>query len=177
MNLLFGEVIAELDAGNFTRLDGILSEQHVSIIDILIEAGKPKEYIDEAFAWACMLGRTSDAETLLDLGADPDAGMKSGMAGAHYAASGGRLETIEMLIRRGVPLETVNMYGGTVLGQALWSAINEHSPGHARVIEALIEAGAKIEAGTLEWWNEQNVPSADTKRRVAEVLLRRGEST
>ena len=66
------------------------------------------------------------------------------------------------------------MYGGTVLGQALWSAVNEHKPSHAEVIEILIDAGAIVEHGTLEWWNEQDIPDAETKVRVAKALTQTG---
>ena len=59
-----------------------------------------------------------------------------------------------------------------MLGQAFWSAVNEHKNSHAAIIEALIGAGAVIEPGTLEWWTEQRVPSPQTKRRVAEALRR-----
>lgn len=174
MSDLFDRAIAELDAGNFTRLERLLSDNNASLVDMLVDAGRPKEHLDEAFAWACMTGRTGDAEKLLDLGADPVAGMKTGLAGAHYAASGGHFETIRIIVRRRVPLETVNMYGGTVLGQALWSAVHEFKPTHAEVIELLLDAGAKIEPGTLDWWREQNVPDADTKQRVLAALERRG---
>lgn len=75
-----------------------------------------------------------------------------------------------MLIRRKAPLEQLNMYGGTVLGQTLWSAVNEARDGQAEVIELLINGGAKVESGTLEWWEEQNVSSADTKARVSNAL-------
>jgi hypothetical protein len=37
------------------------------------------------------------------------------------------------------------MYKGTVLGTAVWSAINEPRPDHLRIIEALIEAGAQVD--------------------------------
>jgi len=169
-NDLFDQVITELDAGNFTRLERLLSDHNASLVDLLVDAGGPKEHLDEAFAWACMVGRAGDAERLLDLGADPVAGMKTGLAGAHYAASGGHFEAIRMIIRRGVPLETVNMYGGTVLGQALYSAVREHKDSHTDIIKALIEAGAVIETGTIEWWNEQYALSPEEKETVAEAL-------
>jgi len=38
------------------------------------------------------------------------------------------------------------------------------------VIELLIDGGAKIEPGTLAWWNEQDVTSVETKTRVANAL-------
>jgi len=109
----------------------------------------------------------------LDKGVDPLAGTKTGLNGFHYAASSGRPAVIRLLIGRKVPMEVRNMYGGTVFEQALWSAINEYTPDHAEIIEALIDAGAEIEPGTLEWWQGQNVPSAETKERVAAALRRR----
>jgi hypothetical protein len=170
MSKLSSEAIGELERGNFTGLDDLLRANDISIFDILQGAGSSKHHLDEAFAWACMVGRHDDAEKLLDLGADPEAGIGTGMAGAHYAASGGRLAVVEMLIRRKVALETKNMYGGTVLEQALWSAINEPNAEHAEVIEMLVGAGAHIPAGTSEWWAEQRVISEDTKSRVSAVL-------
>lgn len=175
MSNLSDKALAELERGNFTRLEVLLRDNNATIFDVLDDAGRPKEHLDEAFTWACMIGRTEVAEQLLDLGADPAAGMKTGLAGAHYAASGAHTQVIEMLIRRRVPLETINMYDGTVLGQALWSAIHEHRNSHAAVIEKLIAAGARIEPGTLEWWDEQDVPSAETHERVATALKRAAE--
>lgn len=172
-NGLLTQAVADLEAGNFTRLESLLLENKISIVELLDTAGRPQEYVDEAFTWACMLGRTADAEAVLNLGANPEAGMKTGLAGAHYAASGGWLDTIRMIIRRKVPLETVNIYGGTVFGQAMWSAVNEHTPDHAAIVEALIEAGATVEPGYSQWWEEQDVPSKETKQRIAAALRSR----
>jgi hypothetical protein len=66
----------------------------------------------------------------------------------HWAANHGQSETVRLLIRRKTPLETRSMYGGTVLGTAVWSAINEPRPGHLQIIEDLLVAGARlVEAG------------------------------
>lgn len=169
---LWPYVTKALDAGDFTWLDKLLKSQNASLIELLEATGEPKEYMDEAFAWACMVGRMDNAETLLDKGVDPYAGMKTGLAGFHYAVSSGRLGVVKMLIERNVPMNIENMYGGNVWGQALWSAVHEHKPDHAAIIEALIDAGVEIEPGTLEWWEEQDVPSEGTKRRVADALRR-----
>ncbi len=59
-----------------------------------------------------------------------------------------------MLLERKVPLEVKNMYDGTVLGQALWSAYNEPQANHLPIIEALIAAGAKIEPAWHKWLDE-----------------------
>ncbi len=168
---LWRYAVKALDGGDFTWLDRLLTTNNRSLIELLEANGEPKEYMDEAFAWACMVGRTRDAETLLDKGVDPYAGMKTGLSGFHYAVSSGRLDTVKMLIEREIPKNVVeNMYGGTIWGQALWSAVHEHKESHAAIIEALIEAGAEIEPGTLEWWEEQNVPSEEAKRRVGDAL-------
>ena len=68
------------------------------------------------------------------------------------------------------------MYGGTVFDQAIWSAVNEYSPDHAAIVEALLEAGAVVEPGYAKWWEEQDVPSVETKERVASALMRYGHS-
>ena len=94
------------------------------------------------------------------------------MNGFHYAASCGQLEVVKVMIERKVSMEPVNRYGGTVLGQALWSAIHEHESSHCEIIEALISRGAKIHPGTLEWWEQQEVPSLVTKERVTTALRR-----
>ena len=79
-------------------------------------------------------------------------------------------------------MEVKNMYDGTVLGQALWSAINEHTPNHAEIIEVLINGGVYVWPNTLEWWEKQDVPSANacvtavTKRSSIEEARRRVES-
>jgi ankyrin repeat protein len=118
-----------------------------------------------------MLGRTDTARYLIDAGVDPYAGMKMWLAGPHWAASSGRLDVIKMLIEKNIPLEIENKYGGTVFGQALWSAVNEHSNSHAEIIECLILAGAEVEQGTLDWWREQPIPSLETKERVVVALI------
>lgn len=58
----------------------------------------------------------------MDEGVDPSAQANVGQTALHLAAHSGYLETVRMLIARKAPLEVINMYGGTVLGQALWSA-------------------------------------------------------
>ena len=159
-----------LENGDFTLLDELLTTEKASIIDLLEANGEPVEEMSEAFAWACFTGRTHDAERLLDKGVDPAASDKTGLSGFHWAANRGNIETVKMLVRRKAPLEQLNMYEGTVLGQTLWSAVHEHREGLAEIIEILIEAGALIPPGTLQWWNDQEVPSAETKDRVANAL-------
>lgn len=162
--LLFRDAVYHLDAGNYSLLEELLDQHRLSLINLLVAAGEPKVSMEQAFTWACMLGRTRDAEFLLDKGVDPLAGYNTGLNGFHYAASSGHLDIVKLLIERKVPKEVRNMYGGTVLGQAVWSAINEARPDHVGIIEALLDAGAKIDEAGYPTGNE----------RIDEVLRRHG---
>jgi tetratricopeptide (TPR) repeat protein len=177
MNETWQKTLVHLSEGNFTALEQMLGGPEEFDRQILewFKAGRfndEPEMLAEALSCACMLGRTETASFLIDSGVDPYAGMRTWLAGPHYAASSGRIEVIKMLIEKNIPLEVKNRYGGTVLGQALWSAVNEYADSQAEVIECLILAGAVVEPGTLEWWQEQAVPVPETKLRVKEVLRR-----
>ena len=118
----------------------------------------------EALSCACFLGRTGVAEFLLDRRVDPAAGIGTGLSAFHWAANRGNLDTVRLLIERKAPLEQRNMYGGTVLGCATWSAMYEPCADHLEIIEALLRAGAKIE--------EADYPTGI--KAVDEVLRRYG---
>jgi hypothetical protein len=60
---------------------------------------------------------------------------------------GGQLETVKLLLWHNPPLEVENSYGGTVLGQALWSAAHGGDPDlYVAILETLVEAGARVPA-------------------------------
>ena len=174
---LWQKLVFHLDKGNFTALEEDLGGPDGFDRQIVAwhKDGKfddEPEALAEALSCACMLGRTATARYLIDAGVDPYAGMKTWLAGPHYAVSAGHLGMVRMLIDQGVSLEVENKYGGTMLSQALWSAIEEYQPTHTAIIETLLNAGARIEPGTLDWWQTQNVPSAETKAAVLEALRR-----
>ncbi len=103
------------------------------------------DLIHTAFRYACCYGRNDVVEFLVGRGVDLAGSSGDGQTGLHYAAIGGNLETIRLLLRHGAPLEALNSYGGTVLGQALWSAAHGGDPRtYARIVETLVEAGAKL---------------------------------
>src|SRR5688572_24185492 len=166
--LLFQYAVAAMERGDFSALESMVggpAKFHDQIVK-WFEKGyfaDEQETLAEVFSAACMLGHAKTAEYLLDKGVDPYAGMKAGLSGFHYAASSGRLDVIKLFIDRKVPMEVKNMYGGTVFEQAIWSAVNEHTPDHAEIVERLMDAGAAVDAGYLEWWAEQAVPSPETK--------------
>jgi len=130
--------------------------------------------IQDAFMWACEHGRGEVVEFLLQRGVDVHAQNGNGMTGLHLASVGGHLEIVKRLIGRGSPLEVRNIWGGTVLGNTLWGAVNgDPTVDFAPVVEFLIHAGAKVASGYLPWWSEQN-PSLPSMKERIEKLLREG---
>jgi hypothetical protein len=134
------------------------------------EDGSPKSDVTKeqkasALIHACLYGRTSVAEFLLEKGVDPAAGANVGQTGLHYAAHGGHLDTVKLLLEREAPLEVLNVYGGTVLGQATWSVMNgDPSIDYVSMIETLLDAGANAEAADYPTGND----------RVDDLLRRHG---
>jgi hypothetical protein len=169
---LFLDAVQKLLHGDFSRLEPLFNDDSSPAgLRCQIVAWYEKRYFDEepraleeAFACACFLGQAGVADFLLRQGLDPSAGAKTGLNGFHWAVDRGQLETVKMLVQRKVPLEIKNMYGGTVLGTAVWSAIHEPKPDHIAIIETLIGAGARLDAAGFPTGNE----------RVDELLRRHG---
>jgi ankyrin repeat protein len=112
---------------------------------LLDGGGVTPEQMNEALLHACVAGHTEIAEILVRRGADLAATTADGQTAAHQAVIGGRLETLKMLLRHDPPLEQKNAYGGTVLGQTLWSAAHGRDASlYVAIIDALLSAGAKL---------------------------------
>ena len=133
-----------------------------------------KDRIQSAFGWACEFGRTEVAAFLLDRGADVRVADGNGQTGLHRTALGGHLDTMKLLLERGAPLDARNVWGATVLPNVLWGAVH-HNPNvdYTPVVETLIDAGATVEDGVLDWWNQQEVLRPATKPGIEEQLRRR----
>jgi ankyrin repeat protein len=130
-----------------------------------LKANAAKADMDTGFGWACLYGRTSVVEFLLEKGVDLRADENAGQTALHKAVIGGHLDLIKLLLERKAPLEAKNVYGGTVLGQAAWCVMHG-DPGldYVPIIEMLLEAGAKVE--------EADYPTGNG--RVDELLRRHG---
>jgi Ankyrin repeats (3 copies) len=145
----FQDALQGLRRGDFSRLEPLFDGGEQSR---LVEWHRIGLFDDEpgalaeALSCACFLGKSPVVEYLLDRGVDPLAGTGTGMNALHWAVNRGQLDTTHMLIQRRTPLETKNNYGGTVLGTAVWSAIHEPKADHLAIIDALIRAGANLDA-------------------------------
>jgi ankyrin repeat protein len=105
-----------------------------------------EEQLRDGFLWACQFGRNRVVEFLIARGIDLGAQDRNGQTALHHAAIGAQLETVKLLLKHGPPLEARNTYGGTPLGQAMWSAINGDSASRCLpIIEELLAAGAHFE--------------------------------
>ncbi|HXA16981.1 MAG TPA: ankyrin repeat domain-containing protein [Thermoanaerobaculia bacterium] len=124
-------------------------------------AATSEEERGKGFVWACAYGHNDVVAFLLDYGVDPAAGADVDMTGLHLAAHEGHLDTVKLLLAHNAPLEAKNMYGGTVLGQTLWSVIHHPLPEHREIVETLVAAGAKVGD---EWFTGN--------RDIDELLLR-----
>jgi ankyrin repeat protein len=148
----FTDALQGLHRGDFSRLEGLFHERsgasgQPQIIEWL-EQGRFREQpkaLAEALTCASFLGRTSVAEHLLKQGVNPSGGAGTGLDALHWAANRGQLEAVRLLIRAKAPLETRSMYGGTAVGTAIWSAINEPRRDHLPIIEELLDAGARLD--------------------------------
>jgi hypothetical protein len=166
----FEEAVRGLMAGDFSRLapqfktppDGSLTPI-IKWFDAGLFANQSKA-LEEAFTCACFNGCTEVVAYLLARGVKPSGGINTGLNAFHWAANRGQLKTVEILIRNKSPLEALNAYGGTVLGCTVWSAVHEPKPDHLPIIEALLKAGARVEAAEY--------PSGD--ERIDEILRRYG---
>jgi hypothetical protein len=148
----FIDALEGLHRGDFSRLEPLFDERSG-------RSGKPpivewheqgrfrdqSKALAEALTCASFLGRMSVAEYLLKQGVEPSGAAGTGLDALHWAANRGQLEAVRLLIRAKAPLETRSMHGGTALGTAIWSAINEPRRDHLQIIEELLNAGARLD--------------------------------
>jgi hypothetical protein len=149
----FIDAIERLQRGDFSRLEPLFDERSGGLgkskIVEWFEQGRFRDQstaLAEALTCASFLGRMRVVEFLLQQGVHPSGGAGTGLDALHWAANRGQLDAVRLLIRAKAPLETRSMYGGTVLGTAIWSAIHEPRSDHPQIIEELLNAGAHPEA-------------------------------
>jgi ankyrin repeat protein len=108
----------------------------------------PSDQLKSGFLYSCQYGRNDVVEFLLERGVDSAMQDANGQSALHWAAIGKQLETVKLLLRRNVQLEATNVYGGTVLGQTLWSAEHDADPEmYIPILEELMAAEAEKPEG------------------------------
>ena len=169
--MTFPETVKHLEAGDFSFLepqfrgDGEAPAQIIRWHRLGYFETEP-DALAEALSCASFLGAIEVVEFLLDAGVQPSGGSLTGLNAFHWAANRGQAEVVRLLLRRGASLETRNMYGTTVLGTAVWSAIHEPRPNHLTIIRDLLRAGA----------SKAEVSCPTGRSDVDELLMRNGES-
>jgi len=166
---------AQLDLESAAGLGRIDLVETLFHSDGSLKAPATKKQLQKGFLWGCMYGRESVVAFLLEHRADLQDRADSGATALHWAAGGGHLSIVRLLLHRGAPLEEINAWGGTVLEHAGYGF--EHGAPEADfvpVFDALLAAGAAIRGRWLAWIKRVRNRSVEEKARVAEVFRRYG---
>jgi len=123
-----------------------------------LKANATTVQMKSGFNWACEYGRTGVVDFLLQKGIEVGE-RHHGETGLHWAAFGGHLDIVKLLLERKAPVDIKDeRFGGTPLGWALYGWGNSpHGVARGRYDEGvvlLVAAGAKVEA---EWLADEKV--------------------
>ncbi len=149
---LFDDAVQGLRRGDFSRLEPLFvgatdgTDPQVIVWHRHGRFQAAPDALAEALTCASFLGHTVVISYLLSHGVGPTAGDATGLDALHWAANRGQLAAVRLLLRHGAPLERRNRHGTTVLGTAVWSAINEPRGEQLSIIERLIDEGARLDA-------------------------------
>lgn len=105
-----------------------------------------QRHLGYALTWACTFDQPDAAKLLLRKGAPPD-GKDDDMPAIHAAAAFGHIDLVRLLMSRGVSLELLNSYDGTVLSGVIWYAFEAPQDGvdYAAIVRELLALGARTD--------------------------------
>ena len=117
-----------------------------------LKANATTAQMKSGFNWACEYGRTGVVDFLLQKGVDVGE-RHHGETGLHWAAYGGNLDVVKLLLDRKAPVDVKDeRFGGTPLGWALygWQEGVRAARGHYdKVVALLVSAGATVDPAWL----------------------------
>jgi ankyrin repeat protein len=129
----------------------------------------PQVHLEFALTWAAAYGHRDVVQLLLERGVSAHAA-DNDLPALHAAAARGHLDIVRLLLDHGASLETLNSYGGTVLGSTLWFAYNSPVEGvrYPDVIRFLVDAGANVDAGDgLRKWVDDVLARGGSRGQVS----------
>ncbi|HEV2424973.1 MAG TPA: ankyrin repeat domain-containing protein [Terriglobia bacterium] len=133
-----------------------------------LKGNSTRQQMQSGLNWACEYGHTRVVEFLLGNGADPKVADDHGQTPLHWAAIGGQREAARILLKGKAPLEVKNVYGGTVLDQAVWSALHDDlGVDYLPLIEALLDADADPSVVALPTGNKRIDEALQRRRRAS----------
>lgn len=126
--------------------------------DRSLTANATKAQMTDGFAWACVYDQADVVEFLLEQGMEVDARLNAhgrGHTGLHVAAFHAHVETANVLLRRGAPVNVTDETWGTpplIWALQAWSEMPTAPPErYQEVVAILVRAGAVVKPGLLDW--------------------------
>jgi len=120
--------------GSLTPAAGLHHPPSNEVVPPAADAGP--ELLEQALVYACFFGQTAAAAVLLEYGADPStapSGFPTQATPLHWAAGGGHLDLVELLVEHGADVAATDPeHGGT---PADWAAHQGHPETAARLRE------------------------------------------
>ncbi len=130
----------------------------------------PEKTVNQKFIAAVLDDNLELVKKYLDDGIDPnisddpDYVIRSGL---HWAASGGKIEMIRLLLKYGADINRPDIYNVKPIHLAV-------SAGHSKAVEFLLDAGADINAVDIQARTPLAYAVMDADYQIAELLLKRG---
>ena len=121
---------------------------------------------DELFV-AAWKGDLIKVQTLLEMGANPNAKDDNGWTPLHWAAQEGHVDVVRVLLERGANPNAKDEYGDTPLHNAA-------QKGHVEIVKLLLERGANPNAKNNYGWTPLHRAAQEGYFNIVELLLERG---